>query len=108
MRDNVIDQIKIWLTPSVVSIIGIMIWSDMQEMKSDIKALLQESSSQREKIKSLEQDVALIKGTYFKATSSTPTPKKKDIPPAYMIPFAKHEESFDIDKYLPNKPTSHI
>lgn len=108
MRDNVIDQIKIWITPSVVSIIGLMIWTDVQEMKSDIKALLQESSSQKEKIKSLEADVALIKATYFTKQASIPTTPKKEIPPAYMIPFAKHEESFDIDKYLPNKPTSHI
>lgn len=108
MANTVIDQVKIWITPSVITILGTMIWSDMQEMKSDIKSLLKESSSQEAKIKSLEEDMNLIKSMYFKRQASVPAPHKEDIPPAYMIPFAKHEETFDIAKYLPIKPTTEI
>lgn len=108
MANTIIDQVKIWITPSVITILGTMIWADMQEMKSDIKSLLKESSSQEAKIKSLEQDMNLIKSMYFKRQASIPVPHKEDIPPTYMIPFVKHEETFDITKYVPAEPTTEI
>ncbi len=54
MATNVIDRIKIWASPAIVSILGMMIWADLREMKQDIKRLLEVSSSQQARIESLE------------------------------------------------------
>ena len=75
-----------------------IIWADLQEMKHDVKRLLEVSSSQQAKIESLERDIALIKGTYFKRTSNEPNKEDKTLP--FFIPFAKHEEICDLKSQL--------
>lgn len=98
MATNVIDRIKIWASPAIVSILGMMIWADLREMKQDIKRLLEVSSSQQARIESLEKDLALIKGNYFrKASNENDVPEKK-LP--FFIPFAKHEEICSLDEEL--------
>ena len=95
---NIIDKIKIWASPAILSILGMIIWADLQEMKHDVKRLLEVSSSQQAKIESLERDIALIKGTYFKRTSNEPNKEDKTLP--FFMPFAKHEEICDLKSQL--------
>lgn len=98
MATNVIDKIKIWASPTIVSILGMMIWADLREMKQDVKRLLEVSSSQQARIESLEKDLALIKGNYFRRASNEGELPEKQLP--FFIPFAKHEEICDLDKEL--------
>jgi hypothetical protein len=98
MATNVIDKIKIWASPVIVSILGMMIWADVTEMKRDIKRLLEVSSSQQARIESLEKDLALIKGNYFRKASNEDDVPKKKLP--FFIPFAKHEETCSVDEEL--------
>ena len=95
---NIIDKIKIWASPAILSILGMVIWSDLQEMKHDVKRLLEVSSSQQARIESLERDIALIKGTYFKKATNEPI--KEDNPLPFFMPFAKHEEICDLNSQL--------
>jgi len=95
---NIIDKIKIWASPVILSILGMIIWADLQEMKHDVKRLLEVSSSQQARIESLERDIALIKGTYFKRTSNEPNKEDKTLP--FFMPFAKHEEICDLKSQL--------
>jgi hypothetical protein len=95
---NIIDKIKIWASPAILSILGMIIWADLQEMKHDVKRLLEVSSSQQARIESLERDIALIKGTYFKRTSNEPNKEDKTLP--FFMPFAKHEEICDLKSQL--------
>lgn len=37
-----ITNVKAWLTPILMSILGIMIWQDVVEMKEDLKELIKE------------------------------------------------------------------
>ena len=67
---NIIDKIKVWASPTIISILGLIIWTDLQEMKHDVKRLLEVSSSQQARIESLESDLTLIKGLYFKRVSN--------------------------------------
>ena len=99
---NIIDKIKIWASPAILSILGMVIWTDLQEMKHDVKRLLEVSSSQQAKIESLERDIALIKGTYFKKASNEPIKEDKRLP--FFMPFAKHEEICDLNSQL--RPTN--
>jgi hypothetical protein len=75
-----------------------MIWTDLREMKQDVKRLLEVSSSQQARIESLEKDLALIKGNYFRRASNEGELPEKQLP--FFIPFAKHEEICDLDKEL--------
>lgn len=75
-----------------------MIWADLREMKQDIKRLLEVSSSQQARIESLEKDLALIKGNYFRRASNESDVPEKKLP--FFIPFAKHEEICNLDEEL--------
>lgn len=97
MATSTIDKIKIWASPAILSVLGMMIWADLREMKQDVKRLLEVSSSQQARIESLERDIALIKGNYFKRTTNTEDNDKEDHLP-FFIPFAKHEEIYSVDK----------
>ena len=97
MATSTIDKIKIWASPTVVSILGMMIWTDLREMKQDVKRLLEVSSSQQARIESLERDVALFKGNYFKRAANTED-NDKDTRLPFFIPFAKHEETYSVEK----------
>ena len=91
---NIIDKIKVWASPTIISILGLIIWTDLQEMKHDVKRLLEVSSSQQARIESLESDLTLIKGLYFKRVSNEAS-KEEKLP--FFIPFAKHEEIYDLE-----------
>lgn len=52
--------IKIWLFPSIVTLLGTLIWRDMQEMRNDIKALLAQSNIDKTRIDNLERQVDLL------------------------------------------------
>ena len=96
---NIIDKIKIWASPAIISILGMVIWADLQEMKRDVKRLLEVSSSQQARIESLERDMSLIKSTYFKRASNEPI-KQEDKTLPFFMPFAKHEEICDLKSQL--------
>jgi len=91
---NIIDKIKIWASPTIISILGLIIWTDLQEMKHDVKRLLEVSSSQQARIESLERDLTLIKSLYFKRVSNEAS--NEEVLP-FFIPFAKHEELYDLE-----------
>lgn len=52
--------IKTWLFPSIVTLLGTLIWRDMQEMRNDIKALLAQSNIDKTRIDNLERQVDLL------------------------------------------------
>ena len=56
---------KVWIFPSLVSLLGLMIWSDVNEVKADVKALMAQSNIDKTRIDNLERIV-------FKATTSAP------------------------------------
>lgn len=48
---------KVWLFPTLVSIIGLLIWNDVTEIKSDIKSLMAQSNIDKTRIDNLERQV---------------------------------------------------
>lgn len=96
MATSIIDKIKIWASPAILSVLGMMIWADITEMKRDIKRLLEVSSAQQARIESLERDLSLIKGNYFRSASNETEDTKRKLP--FFIPFAKHEDVYYLDK----------
>jgi hypothetical protein len=54
-RIDSISAFKAWIFPSLVSILGLMIWNDVNEIKSDVKALMAQSNIDKTRIDNLER-----------------------------------------------------
>lgn len=59
--DTTINIIKQYISPVLFSIIGLFLWRDVSEMRTDIKTLLDNQSSNRVRIEILQQDVTALK-----------------------------------------------
>jgi hypothetical protein len=68
--DNTIEQLKAYLFPTVISIMSIMIWHDVSEMKADIKQLIVQSNVDKTRIDNLERQI-------YKTGLRVPTPPSK-------------------------------
>jgi len=64
MQDSTYNQFKNWVFPSLVSILGMMIWNDVVEIKSDVKALIAQSNVDKTRIDNLEREVYRKSVTY--------------------------------------------
>ena len=58
--------IKVWIFPSLVSLVSLLIWSDVNEIKSDVKMLMAQSNVDKTRIDNLERVV-------YKTAASFPT-----------------------------------
>ena len=58
--------VKVWIFPSLVSLVALLIWSDVNEIKGDVKALMAQSNIDKTRIDNLERVV-------YKTTASFPT-----------------------------------
>lgn len=62
---STITAFKVWIFPSLVSIIALLIWNDVNEIKADVKALMAQSNIDKTRIDNLERQI-------FKTSSSLP------------------------------------
>ena len=58
--------IKVWIFPSLVSLVALLIWSDVTEIKADLKVLMAQSNIDKTRIDNLERVV-------YKTAASFPT-----------------------------------
>jgi hypothetical protein len=52
-----IEAFKVWVFPSLVSILAMMIWNDVNEIKVDVKQLMAQSNIDKTRIDNLERIV---------------------------------------------------
>lgn len=71
------DKVKIWLFPTVMSLLAALIWHDVNEIRTDIKALMAQSSIDKTRIDNLERIVYSSKSIGF---LDTKLPASKDKP----------------------------
>jgi hypothetical protein len=60
-----VENFKIWIFPSLVSILAMMIWNDVNEIKTDVKSLMAQSNVDKTRIDNLERII-------YKKTASIP------------------------------------
>ena len=70
-----ITNVKAWLTPILMSILGIMIWQDIMEMRDDVKELIKRDSATQIRIFELEKDIELIQKQLYLGTNRVILPK---------------------------------
>lgn len=95
MKDP-IAQIKAWLFPSLITILAGIIWNDVQEIKSDVKALMAQSNIDKTRIDNLERLV-------YKSGTTSNFPRKenfpiKDVRFAAIVPNNKELEEKNFKK----------
>lgn len=54
---STLDKIKVWAFPGMMSILAAIIWQDVKEIKSDVKALVAQSNQDKVRIDNLERVV---------------------------------------------------
>jgi hypothetical protein len=100
MRENSnIQTIKVWVFPTLVSILAMMIWNDVNEIKADVKALMAQSAIDKTRIDNLERAV------FGNKTGNTNIPKNKSLPePPYnliaIVPSREELVSIKIKKKI--------
>jgi hypothetical protein len=98
-KEQVISILKEWASPVLIAVVGMLLWRDITEMRSDVKLLLVQQSADRVKIEQLEDDVKLLK-TYVltpaqSSPAQTPPPKSEEKSSAIL-----KDEEYEL---VPNK-----
>lgn len=70
--NSAVESFKVWVFPSLVSILAMMIWNDVSEIKADVKALMAQSNIDKTRIDNLERQL-------YK-TTSLPVPTTPEEP----------------------------
>jgi hypothetical protein len=99
-KSSVTNALKIYLFPSVVTVLAMMIWRDVTEMRSDVKMLLAQSNIDKTEIQNLKRDVEMLNRQVFKTPVMASTFENFIL----NVPhdqFFKHEDIFDVTKYVP-------
>jgi hypothetical protein len=82
MKENTnIQTIKAWVFPTLVSILAMMIWNDVNEIKADVKALIAQSAIDKTRIDNLERAVFGNKV----GNTNIPTDRRLPEPPYNII-----------------------
>jgi len=67
--DTISDAIKSYISPILLSIVGIFIWRDLSEVRSDVKLLLGNNGANQVKIENLQADVNTLKSYIYERDS---------------------------------------
>ena len=80
MKSNAtLEAFKVWIFPTLVSFLAMMIWNDVSEIKADVKALMAQSNIDKTRIDNLERTI------YKSSSFPTPIPSKE---PAMLTRYA--------------------
>ena len=104
-KNSVSTTKKLYLFPSLVTILAMMIWRDVNELRSDVKQLLAQSNVDKTEIQNLKKEVDQLNRQVFKTPIAVNFPVKNtpSLPNelSYNQVYFKDEEVFDITKYVP-------
>lgn len=76
---SIVNSIKVWLFPSVITVLSATIWHDVRSMQDDIKLLLAQSNIDKTNISNIEQRVANLEQAVF-FTKSRKTANNNNTP----------------------------
>lgn len=103
-KHNIGNAIKVYIFPSLLSILAMLIWRDVSELRSDVKQLLAESASNKIKVEILEKQVQQLNQAVFKmprTAGNIPQPNDNKYTSQVYAVLNKDEYSYSIKKYIP-------
>jgi hypothetical protein len=95
-KNSMTNTLKIYVFPALVTILATLIWRDVTEMRTDVKMLLAQSNIDKTKIETLERDVKSLEQAVFNKR-----PVAAVVYPYQHDTYFKHEDIFDVTKYIP-------
>lgn len=95
-NDEILNSVRIWIFPVLVTVLGSLIWMEIVEIKSDVKQLLAQSNIDKTKIENLQQDIKQLESIVFSKRHISATVEL----PFFLKWFFKPEERYDVKKYL--------
>jgi hypothetical protein len=95
-NNEFLNNFKAWLFPLLIGILGTMIWSEITEVRKDVKLLLAQSNIDKTRIDNLERQVRQLEQVIYNKRASGVT----SYMPLFMQLYFKPEEEFDVKKYL--------
>jgi hypothetical protein len=69
-KNSIGNSIKLYFFPSLVTILAMLIWRDVSELRSDVKSLLAQSNVDKTDIQNLKKDVNMIQSQLFKTVAT--------------------------------------
>lgn len=88
-KERVVSTVKEWLTPSLISLVGLILWTELTKLQDNVDTLLERSAVTETKLAMLEKEIDYLKsrnnyGGYQQSSIGVPyeraTPKKEDGP----------------------------
>ena len=98
-KESLLTTVKMWVFPSLVTVLSLMIWRDINEMRTDIKSLLAQTNIDKTKIENLEREVRILDQAVFNKKVLT---SYNNIS-LYERLYFKHEDFYNLEDYLPKK-----
>lgn len=95
--DVIITKAKAWLFQPLLSILACILTFVINDMRGDIKSLVAQSNIDKTRIDNLERSVYSSKHT---STINSKLNYKDGLELEYITYLFRHEEEFDIKKYL--------
>lgn len=80
MADNFNLRINAWLSPMLISVVGIVLWSMFNEIRTDVKSLLKTSAQDQIRIGNLEIRMSNAENVIFREKLFAIKPDEIKIP----------------------------
>ena len=99
-KTSMANAIKIYFFPSLVTVLAMMIWRDVTEMRNDVKMLLGQSNIDKTEIQQLKKQVDILNQRVFKTPVSVSNTNFENTY-VYHDKYFKHEDFYNINDYIP-------
>jgi hypothetical protein len=72
-KNLVISTLKEYASPALIGIAGMLMWRDINEMRSDVKLLLSDKANVQARVINLEEQMKILQSFHMSRTSTSPT-----------------------------------
>jgi hypothetical protein len=80
MADTFESKIKAWLTPGLITCFGVLSWNLINEIRTDVKALLASNAQVQVKIENLERRLDGVENVIYSQRLAAILPKETILP----------------------------
>ena len=99
VSSKVLDKVKLWLFPVVVTILVTVTYRELLEVRSDVKQLLAQSNIDKTRIELLENQVQMLNQAVFLKRSISESAAEPKI--IKVLPLSgKHEEFYTYENNI--------
>lgn len=89
-KDPVVSRVKEYITPGLITILGVMLWAELSELKTDVKTLLARDAASSMKIDMLEKEIDRVRQQVCNDTK--PISYQDPVPTPWYKMIAKKED----------------